>query len=140
VERLGLTETDKSKLFNDVKENDWFSGSVAKANEYGIINGMGNGSFMPNRAISRQEAMVIIAKAMKIAKMDTTLNEAETSTQLSRFNDSNSVSAWAKASTATCTKLGVMEGSNGSLRPQSNITRAETATVIMKMLKQAGLI
>ncbi len=140
VRALGLTEDNKSKLFNDVKDSHWFSGSVAKANEYGIVNGMGDGSFMPNKAISRQEAMVMIAKAMKIAKMETTLNEADTSTQLSRFNDSNSVSVWAKISVATCTKLGVMEGSNGSLRPQSNITRAETATVVMKMLKKAGLI
>lgn len=140
VKALGLTATDKSKLFSDVQDNDWFSGSVAKANEYGIISGMGSGRFMPGQAITRQEAMVIIARAMKIAKTDVNLSDADISTQLSRFNDSARVSGWARSSAAVCVKLGVMEGSNGTLRPQINITRAETAAVVMKMLKQSGLI
>jgi hypothetical protein len=123
-----------------VKTSDWFAGSVAKANEYGIVQGMGDGSFMPNKSITREEAMAMIARAMKITGLDTTSSETETASILSQYKDSNSVSAWAKNAAAACTSFKVMQGSYGNLRPQSNITRAETAAVVMRMLQQAELI
>ena len=57
-----------------------------------------------------------------------------------RFNDADNVSDWARNAVAVCAKYEIVAGYNGSLRPKSNITRAEAVTVIMNMLKQAGLI
>jgi hypothetical protein len=84
--------------------------------------------------------MAMIARAMKITGMDTTSSETNTASILSQYKDSNSVSDWAKNAAAACTGFKVMQGSYGNLRPQSNITRAETAAVVMRMLQQAELI
>jgi hypothetical protein len=54
--------TDKS-FFNDV--SGWSTGWIEKAHELGIVQGIGNGNFDPNRAITRAEAAKIIAKMME---------------------------------------------------------------------------
>ena len=48
-----------------MRANDWFAGAVAKAYEYGLIEGFEDGTFRPNGTITRQEAIVILHRAVK---------------------------------------------------------------------------
>ena len=50
--------------FSDVPANHWAYASVSKLAASGIIDGMGDGTFQGNRAITRYEAAQITAKAM----------------------------------------------------------------------------
>jgi hypothetical protein len=50
------------------------------------------------------------------------------------------VENWARASVEYNVANGFIVGSNGMLRPGDNITRGETATVMLRLLQKSGLI
>jgi len=138
VRALGLSDKGKAASFKDVSAKDWFAGAVAKAGEYGLITGYEDGTFRPDNIIIRQEAIVMLERAMKWAGL--TGNKAEMDEALSRFADGHQVAAWAKASVAATVEHGLVQGSSGNLNPASEITRAEAAAIVQRMLKKAGLI
>jgi hypothetical protein len=138
VRALGLSDKGESASFKDVTARDWFAGAVAKASEYGLISGYEDGTFRPDNTITRQEAFVIPERAMKRAGL--TGNQAEVDQTLSRFADGHKVADWAKASVAATVELGLVQGSSGNLNPASEITRAEAAAIVQRMLKKAELI
>ena len=60
--------------------------------------------------------------------------------KLSEFTDSSSVSSWASEASKWNVGSGLIVGSNRKLRPNDNISRAETATVILRLLQKAELV
>ncbi|PWV98494.1 S-layer family protein [Paenibacillus cellulosilyticus] len=142
VKALGLaTVKPEHSAFSDVSVNDWYYDAVHTANQYGLISGYGNGQFGPKDKTTREQAMVIIAKAMKLAGLDYELNEAEMSSLLSSFKDVGQASAWAKEGIALTVKSGIITGQKADqLAPKANMTRAELAVVIRRLLQNAGFI
>ncbi|GIQ71360.1 cadherin-like beta sandwich domain-containing protein [Xylanibacillus composti] len=136
---LGLPANEKKALFQDVSLNAWYAGAVTTANAYGIIQGYEDGTFRPAKTITREEAMVVLAKASRLAGLDAI--DAETADDpLSEFIDGLQVQAWARESAAAAIHAGLISGANGELRPADSITRAETASIVYRLLVQAGLI
>lgn len=119
---------DKGDLsgFADVKSTDWFSDSLAKAYQMGVIKGS-NGTMSPNSAITRQEVFVILARAFK-------LQPAETISKT--FSDANQIADWAKGEVYAFVNAGYIQGSNGKLNPKNLISRAEFAQIFDNILKQ----
>ena len=56
------------------------------------------------------------------------------------FVDGAAVDAWAKQAVAAAVKNGLVKGSEGGLLPKRDITRAETAVIVQRMLIKANLI
>ena len=57
------------------------------------------------------------------------------------FTDQNSVSPWAQDAVNHIAALGIVQGSgNGAFNPGDTLTYAEAASMVLKMLQQAGLI
>ena len=50
--------------FADVKESDWFSGFVAAAKDAGLIEGYNDGTFQPEKAITRAEVCTIVNRTL----------------------------------------------------------------------------
>ncbi|WP_338554723.1 Ig-like domain-containing protein [Paenibacillus sp. KS-LC4] len=140
VRALGLAENGKTTSFNDVSSGSWYMGAVAKAQEYGIIKGYEDGAFRPNKTITRQEAMVMLERAMKLTGLNTAVSEAEVASALASFTDGTAVDAWAKQAVAATINSGLVQGRDAGLKPTSNITRAETAVIVQRMLIKAELI
>jgi len=138
IRALGLVENDNKNTFKDVKESDWFSGAVSKTNEYGLISGYTDGTFRPHNKITREEAMAIISKTMNLVGIDT--DTTDTETQLANFKDRDKIGGWAKDAVAACIKNNITKGSSKMLNPKDNITRAETAATVMRLLQEAELI
>lgn len=61
---LGLSQ-EKTAEFTDVLQSDWFCGFVGAASKAGIVNGVGNGKFNPQGAITREQAATMLARASK---------------------------------------------------------------------------
>lgn len=139
VRALGLKASD-SVDFTDVRSGKWYYGGIAAAYKYGIVSGGGDGTFKPDREITRQEAAVMIARAMEVAGMDSAITDEAAEAELAKFIDGKSFSGWAKQPAAAAISSGLMVGSNGYARPEMNITRAETAVIVCRLLEQAGLI
>ncbi len=135
VRALGLP-ADGTTDFSDVPESEWYAGAVGTAYEYGIINGKSSDLFDPLASITRQEAMAMVARAAAIAEL-----EGETAADLSAYTDADSVDTWAQSYVEYNVANGLIVGNgNGNLNPLSNISRAETATVVLRLLRNVGLI
>lgn len=138
VRGLGLAEDKPTDKFKDVKPSDWYSGAVEKAVEYGLVQGYEDGTFGPNKTITREEALVLISRAMDVANMEGIV--VDSSSALGKFADSLEVSPWAKADVAKTVDSGLAQGTGQKLAPKANITRAETATLIQRLLSKFNLI
>lgn len=139
VRALGLKASDGAG-FTGVKSGSWYYGAVASAYKYGIVSGYGDYTFKPESKITRQEAMAMIARAMKVAGMDTAITDEAATAELFKFIDGKNFSAWARQSAAAVMRSGLVVGSEGYVRPERNITRAETAVIVWRLLEKAGLI
>lgn len=141
VRSLGMKLEASAGDYSDVKAGDWYSSAVNAADAYDLISGFGDGTFRPNDKITREEAMVIIARAMAVTGLDAELSGLSTEETLGTYQDAAQVSAWAQSSVAEVIASGIVSGRSGTeLAPMANITRAEVAVVIERLLAQSGLI
>lgn len=135
VRALGLP-ADGTADFSDVHKSAWYAGAVGTAYKYGIVNGKSTDLFDPMANITRQEAMAMVARAAKRAEL-----EGQTTVNLSAFTDAESVDAWARSYVEYNVANGLIVGKgDGKLDPLSDISRAETATVTLRLLRISGLI
>ncbi|OPH58158.1 hypothetical protein BC351_24790 [Paenibacillus ferrarius] len=141
VRGLGLKLENGATPFSDVKSEDWYSGAVSTAYSHRLISGMEDGTFRPNDKITREQAMVILSKAMAITGLKDKLLEQSADSALRPFEDAAVVSSWAQSSAADNVKAGIVDGRNGALlAPKGYMTRAEVATIIQRLLQKSGLI
>ncbi|MCU6791576.1 InlB B-repeat-containing protein [Paenibacillus sp. WQ 127069] len=140
VRALGLSDTGGTAAFTDVQSGDWYAGAVSMAQEYSIINGYEDGTFRPANTITREEAMALVMRAMKLTGLETAMSTTDIVETLSMFSRSESVSVWAKPAVASAVRNGIVNGTDAGLMPGSDITRAETAAIVQRMLRKAKLI
>ncbi|WP_378127241.1 S-layer homology domain-containing protein [Cohnella boryungensis] len=141
VRGLGLKPSKEAAPFLDVKEKDWYNTAISTAFAYGLIDGIGDGTFRPNDKITREQAMVIIVKAMKITGLKAKLSAKSIESLLRPFADAAASSEWAKSGIADSIQAGIIIGkSDTQLAPKAYITRAEAAAVIQRLLRKSDLI
>ena len=122
---LGLT-TESSKYIPDISRHDWFYSDIRKAVEAGILKGNEEGYVRPNDTITREEAVVILARAFKVTQAPGTGI---------KFEDRSEVSNWARESVYTFVKYGYINGYYGNLiKPKENVKRAEVLTIIKRII------
>ena len=141
VKALGLKPYSGKSVFSDVKEDHLRFGYIMAAYEYGLITGKGNNRFAPDEKITREQALAIISKAMSLTGLSYEMDEQDTKEILASYKDSKNISSWARESVALCLKLEITSGKgNGLISPKTNITRAEIAVFMQKLLKKSNLI
>ena len=112
-----------SNEYTDVKDGDWYNNAISTLSNAGIVSGYPDGTFRPNAPITRAEMSKIIAL---FAKLDKTND---------RFTDI--AGHWAEAYIRLAAGNGWIEGyPDGSFRPNQSITRAETVTMINRVLER----
>ncbi|MGF7050185.1 putative repeat protein (TIGR02543 family) [Paenibacillus sp. DS2015] len=137
VRALGIEVEPGTAPFSDVNQSDWYLDYVKAAYKYGIINGYSDGSFKPTDTITREQAMSMLARAMKITGLTVQVDIHA----LEKFADSGQIAAWAQNDVALTLHAGIVNGGDGgALKPKSLITRAEVATMIERLLKESGMI
>lgn len=127
VRVFGCTAGKDITHFTDVSAGTWYYPELSVAAQMNIFSGCGDGTMSPNRSITRQEAMSVIARAFAVAD--------GTAADLAAFTDASAVSNWAVASVAGLVRAGIVSGDAGRLSPKATITRAEIA----QMLYELGL-
>lgn len=141
VRGLGLKLGDGKTAFADVPANSWYAGAVETASEYGLITGFEDGTFQPNAPITREQAMNIIAKAMKLTGIADQTGTVDVTSVLTAFTDGGNIGVWAKDSMALAAKAGLISGrGDNKLEAKANVTRAEVAVLIQRLLQKSGLI
>jgi len=126
INTLGLT-ADFTENFDDVKTNAYYYNAVGIAKKLDIAAGSGNNRFNPTESISRQDMMVLAARALEKCQG---LQAADNITVLDKFSDKGDITEYAAGSFATLVDAGLIEGSGNKQNPHSYTTRAEVAVFL----------
>ena len=114
----------KSNSYNDMKDGAWYTCAVSTLSKMGIIKGYEDGSFKPDASISRAEFAAIAARF-----------DPDGDTTPATFSDVSS--HWAKDEISIAANHGWIKGyEDGSFKPDQKITRAETMTLVNRVLKR----
>lgn len=114
--------------FADVPVDHRYFGYIEAAKKAGIIAGH-DGKFNPDTAISRQEFAVILVRG---------LGSTGTSgdSKLEQFKDARTIADWAADSVLEAVNLGLIKGdANGNFNPVKDVTKAEAAALIARVLE-----
>lgn len=141
VRGLGLGLSQAATPFSDVKTTDWYNSAINTAYAYQLINGFEDGMFRPDDQITREQAMLIIAKAMKITALNAKLSNQSAEGFLTPYTDAGKASDWALSAITDCLQAGVIMGrSSNVLAPKDDMTRAEVAAIVKRLLQKSDLI
>ena len=112
----------KDNAYSDVSDTAWYAAAVSTLSKMGVISGYPDGTFRPNAPITRAEF------AAMVARFDETAKSADTP-----FTDISG--HWAENAIGKAYGNGWVEGSSKTVFcPESNLTRAETATLLNRVL------
>jgi len=122
----GLGEAEYQGNISDVVREDWFAKTIASAVNNGIIGT--DMPFRPNENITREEMCVILVKCYEAVNGEVVVEKQADFTDNYGISDKNAVNK--------AVSLGLMHGrDDGSFGASDFATRAESATVISRMLK-----
>ncbi len=131
----GKKTAGSSVSFKDVRPSDWYAQSVSWLIESAIAQGMGE-SFGALENVSREQLAVMLYNYAKLKGYDVSLSGS-----IDSFEDSASVSPWAKDAVSWAVDAGIITGTSygyGSpvLDPQGSATRAQIAVMIERFCEK----
>lgn len=132
---LGQLPQDNSfSQFQDVPQSAWYCGVVNRAAELGVFEGYSYNSFGPEDPITREQASVIINRALLISGKGELIANSQAELILGTLSDQSRISPWARPGVAFCMANGIMSGRDaGIFAPGEYATRAEATVVILKV-------
>ena len=123
----GLQPEEGDSAFGDVPAGAWYAKYVNALHRAGWISGYGDGTFRPDREITREEAFVLVWRIFR--------DRLEASVAGKTFTDEADISSWAQEAVRALAAAGAVTGyEDGSLRPKEPMTRAEAAAVLAALL------
>ena len=133
VRSLGLYAS-KSGNFDDITGNI-YADEIEIAKSLGLTTGVGDNKFNPDGLISRQDVMVMTARALNKLELLNLEKEVDIAKTLGAFSDNSSISDYAKGSVALMADSGLMKGDGTNINPLSDLTRAESAVLLYRILE-----
>lgn len=132
VKSLGLTADFKDN-FADAKPGVYYYESLGIAKKLGIATGSGDNQFRPKEKISRQDMMVLAARALeKVKKLETSVNSGV----LDQYSDKDRIAGYASECLAALIQNELIAGSGNKLNPRGDTTRAEAAVFLYRIYNQ----
>jgi|GEM_PF-964263 len=124
-----LKTVTPSVFFTDVSGDEWYGLAINTLAHYNILNGYLDGSFKPQRPITRSEMAAVVSRFDQLAETN--------DNPYSDLMQSN----WAYNYILSATQKGWFVGNgNGLFRPYDNITRAEFVTLANRVLVRKLLL
>ncbi|MBQ6789716.1 MAG: family 43 glycosylhydrolase [Clostridia bacterium] len=132
----GVTETgfaDELKKFADGETDEWYSEAMGWGVKRGLIKGMDDNTVRPAQTVTRAELAVMIVRYLSYRGI--TLPDAADEVT---FTDDAKIADWAREQIYTCQIWGIFKGDDaGNFNPANKATRAEGATIILRLTKSA---
>ena len=114
----------RENSFADVSSDAWYCSAVSTLSAMGILSGYPDATFRPNASITRAEFAAIATRF-----------DADGDKTPASFDDI--ANHWAKGEISVAANNGWVNGyKDGSFRPQNNITRAETMSLVNRVLNR----
>lgn len=122
LNRLLGNTVQNTKYVPDINAKDWFYADIRKGIESGVIKGDIDGYVRPNDLVTREEAILMIQRALVPIKSKYVIDG---------YKDFEELSAWSKDAVAAFLKNGYITGyADNTIKPKNNITRAEVVKII----------
>ncbi len=113
---------DPDTSLSDI-DRHWAKNAIIEAVSKGIVYGYPDGTFKPDRTVTRAEFAVLLMNALKPAGKGAALP----------FIDKDAIGSWAEKQIAQCVELGIINGySDGTFRPNKTITHAEMIVMVVR--------
>jgi len=114
--------------FEDVKAGAWYADAITWASENGIVNGLGNGIFGPNKDVTREQLAAMLYRYAEYKGMD--VSEKAT---LEGFTDVGEIHGWALDAMKWANAAELINGrSETTINPLNNTMRSELATLLYR--------
>ncbi|MFC7321859.1 S8 family peptidase [Halobacillus campisalis] len=114
--------------FLDVPTNPWFEPYLKSLYSNNVIKGFTDGTFRPNTEISREEAITMVGRALKL----------DGTKRPSGFPDVEAGS-YSSGYIASAEEMGIIEGlPSGDFEPEKSIKRADIALIIQRAYQLNG--
>ncbi|RXT03986.1 S-layer homology domain-containing protein [Ammoniphilus sp. CFH 90114] len=158
---VNIRANARSNTDNSVRDNTTISygeppnsiGSNRNSNNYimaALVNGLiqgkrtdssGRNYFDPDGHLSREEAAVIVARALQLKVSSYTEKDLESlNSQLNKtYTDYVQISNWAKPFVVAVTKAGIMKGESNMFKPQNRLEYQEAATLVYRIMLEKDL-
>ena len=121
---FGFTQAE-GENFTDVSEGAWYYKDICIGIRAGYINGYQDGTFRPNKSITREEAASIVRNITGLVENGS-----------SKFNDDSEIGSWAKSAVYALADNKIMSGyKDNTFRPKDKITRAEAVATLSRIQK-----
>ncbi|MEM9217945.1 MAG: S-layer homology domain-containing protein [Cyanobacteria bacterium P01_F01_bin.150] len=122
-----LPNIHPERPFRDVSPQFWADEAIQHASRMGFIAGFPDGSFRPEEALSRAQAIVSLVNGLRLMGGDRT--------DLERYGDRTQIPTYAKDEIATATQkqLIINHPDPAQLKPKQPISRAEIATMLYQV-------
>ena len=106
-------EPSGTKVFNDTS-NHWAKGYVSTAYANGMVKGVSDTEFAPDRTITREEMTAMLMRVIDAKKVKEPI----------AFTDQSDISDWAKEYIVKATESGIIDGyDNGQFKPKGLATK-----------------
>ncbi len=125
----GSPAVTSTSPFTDVPAGKWYSNAVAWAAANGVVKGTSATTFDPDADVTREQMTTMLVRyAENVQKLDVTPKG-----DLSGFPDGGDVTYYARNAMTWCVDNGIINGIDGRIAPKNTATRAEFATIIMRL-------
>lgn len=114
--------------FGDVKNSSYCAPYVQWAAKYGITSGAGNGLFLPDATVTRQQMAAFLVRYFDAFQVNYDTGENITTLP----DDLDKVAPYARDAVTKLWKQGLLNGNGVSFDPEGNATRAQTAVICMR--------
>jgi len=139
VNMAGYDKAEYNNIYSDVNADDWYASAIQALANNSLIPGnvVVDGNIMPNREITREEAVYFAMNLGYVTRMKTIYwHDWGEPTSCLKYPDGEQVSEWLKPMIEIAITNKVMVGSDdGNLYPKNTITRAEAVALIQRIEK-----
>ena len=128
---LGRPAVSGQAAFTDVASTDYYAKAITWASANGLVSGVSATEFGPRTAITREQAFTILHNAMPLLNISSPTPDLSI---LNQFSDQDLIADYAKPHMAALVAQGVASGAGDTINPRGNLTRAEMAALLYKLL------
>ncbi len=124
----GQPAVNTGYTFTDVPTDEYYANAVAWGSANGIVTGYSETEYAPDQVILREQIAALMGRYAAYKGMEIS------GAAQAGYVDADQISEYAVPYVNFCASVGLMSGvGDGYFAPQDNTTRAEVATVIMRV-------
>lgn len=120
-----------SSGFSDVNNDLYYAPYIEWAAQNGIVSGVGDNMFDPERPIVREELATMVDRFIGFSGLELSLKKP-----VANFTDSSRINEWAKQAIVKLQTAGIINGMpDNRFAPRDTATRAEVATILKGLIE-----